>query len=150
MTSTTSLIPCHTVFHPESLCFSFCLLSSPYRITAATVTFLKYFLPLPWGLQNEVRFLHHQNLFLISIYIFLLFSTCTLEVTCYFWSMLHSSWPLCLKMFFPVSLMRELFFQGIRKLKYLYSFSFQFLRAKKKRSIPILYSHSTFYMSLIP
>lgn len=130
MTSTTSLLtPYHTVSSPGIsvflLLFSLFLLQNH----CCHSNFSKiFFIPLPWGLQNEVRFLHRQNLFLISIYIFLLFSTCTLRSHLFleYASFILTSLS---EMFFPVSLMRELFFQGIRKLKYLYSFSFQSLRA---------------------
>lgn len=127
---TTSLTPYHTASSLGISVFSSAF-SLPLQNHCCHSNISKiFFIPLPWGLQNEVRFLHHQNLFLISIYIFLLFfnlhpkksfifGVCFIHLDLFVWNV------------FPSVLDEELFFQGIRKLKYLYSFSFQTLRAKE-------------------
>lgn len=79
-----------------------------------------FIMPFPWGwgrnrlVQNKVRFLCHKNMFLISIHIFLLFSTCTLAKQINLLFLEYTSFILFSlpKMTFSMSLSRE-FFQGI-------------------------------------
>ena len=113
-----------------------------------------FIMPFPWGwgrnrlVQNEVRFLCHQNMFLISIHIFLLFSTCTLakQITCYFWSILHSYYSL-----YPKWLSQCLCLGNSSKAQgslNIYNLSHSTSWGQKS-STSTLSSHSTFYMFLI-
>ena len=86
-------------FHIPWVSLSLLLLFSHLQNHCCHSDFSKIFIIMGVGEKqastNKVRFLCHQNLFLIHI--FLLFSMCALakEVPCYFWSICHLYQSLC-------------------------------------------------------